>query len=103
MITKSDADRIDKTTLGGAGGNMAPIRTTTEEIERIVEIAILKLDLKYTGALNKLSQEMKESVDTKLLACREAGDKKRRWNFSAIFTTIMALTALGSAIATIWK
>lgn len=92
MVTKSDADRIEKTTLGGAGGNMAPIRTTTEEIERIVEISMLKLDLKYTNELNNLRKEWRDTLT-----------EKGRWNFSAIVSTIMALIALSSVIISIFR
>lgn len=77
--------------------------TDTSEVERIVEIAVLKMDLKYTSALNELRKEMGDSLDEKLSACRAAGDNRRRWSFSAIFTVAMAVIALGSAIAAHWK
>lgn len=98
MITKSTADRIKNTTLGGAGGSM----TSESEVQRIVELAVLKLDLKYTEALNGLRNEITKSIDSKLLSCQQAGEKKRRWKFSAIFTVVMALIAFGSAVAANW-
>lgn len=76
--------------------------TNASDVEKIVEIAILTLDLKYTNELNNLRMEIEKipaTVDTKISACREEGYKKRRWNFTAIFTVIMAVIAAGSAIA----
>lgn len=76
-----------------------------DEVERIVEVAMLRLDLKYTAELSKLRQGVEQipaAVDRKIAACREAGNQKRRWNFSAVFTVIMALVAAGSAVAANW-
>ena len=102
MISKREADRIEKTTLGGAGGLM----TAESEVQRIVQIAMLTLDLKYTEELGKLRQEIEKipsAVDTKISACREAGYQKRKWNFTAIFTVITATVALIGTILANWR
>ena len=97
MILKTTADRIENT-KGGSGGLM----TATSEVQRIVEIAILTLDLKYTKELSSLRMDMAKIpgvVDEKIAACGAASARRRRWNFSTIFNTIMMLAAAGSAYA----
>ena len=101
MKSNRGAERIENSTPGGAGGLM----TDESEVKRIVQIAMLTLDLKYTEELGKLRHNIEKIpslVDEKIHACRDAGYRKRRWNFSAIFTVIMALIAAGSAVAANW-
>lgn len=80
--------------------------STQSDVEAIVEIALLRMDLKYAQELNKTNTEIARvlpEVDVKIKECRRLNTEKRRWNLSALLSVVMAMIAAASAVVANWK